>query len=166
MGAFGTLEFSAKVIDFVVFVALLVWLWMKYARPQLEAASEAENARIMAIEEALAKAKADAEAAREARRAADAERDQILRNAEESGVRDVAQQISDAEAQAGRIRAYAEGEVERQRYAASVQLRIEMIEEALAKARADAASRGDEALQASLVQRFLDDLARERKAVN
>ena len=164
MEGFGTLEYWAKVIDFVLFAAALVWLWQKFAKPQLEAASDAENARIAGIEDGLAKAKADLAAARVARETANAERETILRNADEAGARDLEAAVADAKGQAARIRAHAEGEVERQRYAAGVRLRIEMIEDALAKARRDAAARSDEALQSSLVDQLLGDLTRDNKA--
>lgn len=163
MEGIGTLEFYAKIIDFAAFVGLLYWLWAKFGKPQLEAAADAENARIIAIEEALDRAKADAAAARTAREAANAEREVILRNAEEAAAHDLAEEVTAARAQAERIRAYSEGEVERQRYAARVRLRIEMIEEALASARGEAARRTDESLQSDLVARFVDDLARVRK---
>ncbi|HVA37181.1 MAG TPA: hypothetical protein VNJ51_06180 [Candidatus Dormibacteraeota bacterium] len=166
MEGFGTLQFWAKLIDFVLFVAFLMWLWIKYGRPQVEAAVDAENGRIAGAEQALAKARSDADAAREARRVADAEREAILHNADETGAHAVVEHVAEAKAQAERIRAHAEGEVDRQRYAARVRLRIEMIEDALIKARRDAAARTDESLQSSLVEGFLDDLARERKAVN
>lgn len=164
MEGFGTLEYWAKVIDFLLFAAALVWLWQKFAKPQLEAASDAENARIAGIEEALAKAKGDLVTAHAAREAADGERETILRNADEAGARDLAAAVAEARAQAERIRAHAGGEVERQRYAAGVRLRIEMIEEALAHARRDATARSDEALQASLIDQLLEDLTRDRKA--
>jgi len=159
-----TIEYVAKLVDFVLFVAFLVWLWRKYALPQLEAAADAENKRIASIEEALAKARADVEVARNAREAANGERETILRNADEAAAHDMERQAAEAKAQAERIRAHAEGEIERQRYAARVRLRIEMIEEALRKARREAAASSDEALQSRLVEQFLEELARNRKA--
>ncbi|TAM61301.1 hypothetical protein EPN52_02925 [bacterium] len=164
MEGFGTLQYWAKLVDFLLFAGALIWIWQKFAKPQLEAAANAENARIAGIEEALAKAKADLAAARAEREAAEGERESILQHADASGARDLESALADAKAQAERVRGNAEGEVERQRYAAGVRLRIDMIEDALAKARRDAAARSDEALQSTLVDQLLDELTRNRKA--
>ena len=126
--------FIAKVIDFVIFVVVLVWLWNRFGLPMLEAQQEAQN-----------KAVADAAAYREQSERSLEEAKQSLEKAKLDSVRMVdigsaqaarlgAEERSAAEQHGTRVVAHASGELERERY----RVRRELLAETVDKAHAEA----------------------------
>ena len=148
----------SQVVGSALFVAAVVWVWIKYIQPAVLRAQSAANAQIAEAERrrdaakaALGTLQADIEVARsdaagiKERVAAEAqaERDAALREARESGERAVRN---------------AQKELERSRAAARAALRGEMIERALRLARERAAARVDDAFNAELAESFVKSL--------
>lgn len=150
----------SQVASALLFMAALVWLWVKFIQPAVLTAQAAQNARINEAERHRDEAKAaledlqreigtaqqDAVAIKD-RIAAQiaAEREIVLREAREAGER----ALRDAE-----------GELARARSAARVRLRDELLEKALGLARQDAARRIDAAADKKLAASFVRSLER------
>lgn len=154
--------FIAKVIDFVIFVVALVWLWNKYGSALLVAQQEAQN---KAVEDAIAYREASERLLNEAQ----AEVEQAKVDAQrmvEIGTAQAARLISDervaAEEHAKRILAHASGELERERYRVRRELLEETVERAHAEAREIVKSELDAARQHTLVERLMKQLEQQR----
>jgi F-type H+-transporting ATPase subunit b len=126
--------FIAKVIDFVIFVVVLVVLWNRIGAPMLVAQQEAQN-----------KSVEDANAYREESEKALAAAHKTLEKAKSDAVRMVdigtaqatrlvADERAAAEEHGKRIVAHASGELDRERY----RVRRELLEETVDKAHAEA----------------------------
>lgn len=148
----------SQVVSSIVFIAVLVFLWMRWLMPVFLAAQERSNRQITEAERhrdevkgALEALRGEMETARHdagliAQRAsqhAEHERQLVLQEATEAGER--------ALADAGR-------ELDRARAAARQRLRDELVERALRLAREDAVSRIGPALDARFVERFTQGL--------
>jgi F-type H+-transporting ATPase subunit b len=154
--------FIAKVVDFVIFVGAIVWLWNKVLVKKLVEHQEAQN-----------KIVADARLHRERAELAIAEAQLAIEQAKVDSVR----MVSVGKAQAGkliedersaalehakRIVAHASGELERERYRVRRELLEETVEQAHAKARELAKHEIDAAKQETLVEQMISDLERSR----
>lgn len=150
----------SQVASAVLFLAVLVWLWVKFIQPAVLAAQAAQNARVNEAERHRDEAKAALEglqgeiglAQQDALAIKDriaafvaAEREAILREAREAGER----ALRDAEGELARARAAARG-----------QLRDEFVEKALGLARETAARRMDAAADKKLATAFVRSLER------
>lgn len=148
----------SQVVSSVAFLAVMVWIWMKFIQPAVLSAQQAANARmaeaerhrdeakaaLASLQASVAEAERDAQSIRDRASAqAQLEREAALREAEESGERAVQN--------AGR-------ELERAREAARASFRDRLLENALNLARTKAASRVDEAASARFVSGFLNKL--------
>lgn len=152
----------SQVVSAVLFMGVLVWLWFKFIQPAILAAQDRQNKQIAQDERhrdeaksmldvlrndvenarrdaGLIGARIDGEAARE--------RDGIVAEARDAGERSV------RDAQAEFSRALAAGRE---------QLRIDMLEKALQRAREEAARRVDATVDAGLLERFTRSLERPR----
>lgn len=153
-------EYS-QIASAVLFVAVMVWIWMKFIQPAIVAAQENQNAKLAEAERHRDEAKAaldslqgelqnaqrDAEAIKQrVAGQAEIERGSTLREAREAGER------------AARS---AEGELARSRAAAREQLRGDLLERALDLARVQAAERVDARVNADLVASFLRTIERD-----
>ncbi len=152
--------FIAKLVDFAVFVIALVWLWNRVGVSALTAQQEAQNRAI----EAAARQREEAAAAVQA---ADAELAQATidaKNMVEIGATQATRLVDDerAEAQehARRLKAHADGELERERYRVRRELLEETVERAHAQAKEIVRQRLDPAAQSALVERVIEDLER------
>ena len=150
----------SQIVGAVVFVVVAVLIWNKYIAPGVKAYQASKNAEL-----------AEAEARRERMRAAatdapaeigraDADAAEIRARVASATARDRERALEEAKHEAGRIVHNADGELERARLAARDRLRVEFIEKALAKARAEAPRRIDDAANARLVSETVSDLAR------
>ncbi len=150
----------SQVASALLFLAVLVWMWLKFIQPAVLAAQAAQNARINEAERHRDEAKAALEGLRgeigQAQQDAvaikdrlgafvSAEREAVLREAREAGER----ALRDAE-----------GELARARAAARSQLRDELLEKALDLARQTAARRMDAAADKKLASSFVRSLER------
>lgn len=154
--------FIAKVIDFIVFVGAIVWVFNKYGTPALIAHQEAQNKLV-----------ADAKKHRDRAEAAVATAQHAIEQAKLDAVRMVdvgraqaAKLIEDEREQARehaqRILAHAAGELERERYRVRRELLEETVEQAHAQAQDLAKREIGPAQQHTLVERLLRHLERAR----
>ncbi len=150
----------SQVFGAVAFLVVLVVMFRKYLIPAVVANQKARNAELAEAEARRARIQADAAKARAEVEHAERDAAEIRNRIERVTKRNHANIIAEAEAEGLRILHNAEGELDRARHAARVRLRIEFIEKALAKARAEAPARVSERLDESLVGRTVDDLAR------
>lgn len=126
--------FIAKVIDFVIFVVALVWLWNRFGLPMLEAQQEAQN---KAVADAAAYREQSARSLEEAKQALEKAKLDSVRMVDigsAQAARLVADERSAAEEHGKRIIAHASGELDRERY----RVRRELLEETVDKAHAEA----------------------------
>lgn len=150
----------SQVVSAVLFIAVLVWLWLKFIMPAILAAQDRQNKQIAEAERHRDEAKATLD---------------LLRNDIESASRDAAAIKSRVDAQAAReceaivseAREAGERSVRGAQASFSGMLagardrfRAEMLEKALARARDEAATRVDDALDARLIDRFAASLER------
>ena len=134
LGSFADPVFIAKVIDFVIFVVALIWLWNRYGSPMLVAQQEAQNKM---VEDAAAYREQSEKALAEAQRALEVAKVDAVRMVEigtAHATRLVTEERSAAEELGKRILAHANGELERERY----RVRRELLEETVDKAHEEA----------------------------
>ena len=154
--------FIAKVVDFIIFVGAIVWLWNRAGVKVLVAHQEAQNKLV-----------ADAQVHRQRAALAVTQAEQAIEQAKVDAVRMVAvgkaqaaKFIEDERAaaldHAKRIVAHASGELERERYRVRRELLEETVEQVHAKARELAKQEIDAAKQQTLVERMMSDLERSR----
>jgi F0F1-type ATP synthase membrane subunit b/b' len=148
----------SQVVSALLFLATLVFMWVKFLQPAVLTAQAAQNARIVEAERhrdaakgALEGLRADIEAAQSDAAAIKnrvgsliaAERETVLREAREAGER----ALRDAQ-----------GELARARAAAAAQLRDELIDKAMIRAKETAGRRVDAAAERKLVGSFVRSL--------
>ena len=150
----------SQVFGAVAFLIVLVVMFRKYLIPAVIANQKARNAELADAESRRTRIQADAAKARAEVEAAEHDAAEIRNRIERVTTRNHAHIIAEAEAEGLRILHNAEGELDRARHAARARLRIEFIEKALAKARAEAPTRVSETVDETLVRTTLDDLAR------
>jgi F0F1-type ATP synthase membrane subunit b/b' len=157
---FETVALWSQVAGAVAFLVVLVLLFRKFLIPAVIANEQARNAEIVDAEKRLARMRADAAKARAEIETAERDAAEILGRVEHVAAREHEHALADANAEGERLLHNAEGELDRARLVARDRLRIEFIEKALAHARAEAPARVDDALNAALVRRTVEDLAR------
>ena len=152
--------FIAKVVDFVIFVVVIVWLWQRYLQQVLIAAQEAQNKR---IEDAVA-ARAENErlvgvaaAAVDTARVAGA---RMIDVAASQAKRTAVENRAAAQEHAQRIVAHAAGELDRERYRVRREVLENTVERAYSRARVLATGELDAVKQRVLLDRAIDDLGR------
>jgi F0F1-type ATP synthase membrane subunit b/b' len=154
--------FIAKVIDFVIFVAAIAWLFNWKLKAALVTHQEAQNRIVedaQAYREKCEASVTDANAAVE-RALADAAR--MIEVGKAQAARLVDEERAAARERAARILAHAGGELERERYRVRRELLEETVELAHTRARELAKREIDGAKQRALVERLLFDLERSR----
>lgn len=156
----GDPVFIAKVVDFVIFVVALVWLWNKYGVAMLTAQQEAQN---KAVEDAVRYREESEQALTDARSALETAKTDAARMVEigtAQAARLVADERAAAEDHVKRILAHAAGELERERYRVRRELLEETVERAHDEAQAIVKREVDPTRQRALVERMMDDLER------
>ena len=152
--------FIAKVIDFVIFVAALVWVWNRYGAAMLVAQQEAQN---KAVEDA-ANYRAEAEQAlRDARGALDratVDAAHMIESGTAQAARLIAQERTAAQEHGKRILAHASGELDRERYRVRRELLEDTVERAHTQAGEIVKHELDAARQHALLERAIADLER------
>ncbi|MDQ6781152.1 MAG: hypothetical protein M3Z37_08410 [Candidatus Eremiobacteraeota bacterium] len=150
--------FLAKLIDFVIFLAVIIWLYNRFGKTALIAHQEAQN-------KAVADALSRREAAEASVGAAQAAIDQAKRDAQRmvevasaQAARLIQEERAAAKAHAERILAHAAGDLERERYRVRREMLEQTVESAHAQARELAQRELDPAKQAALVDRALGAL--------
>jgi F0F1-type ATP synthase membrane subunit b/b' len=152
------LAVTSQIVGAVVFLIVAVLIWRKYIAPGVKAYQAVKNAELAEAEARRERMRADALAARAEIDAADADAHMIRERAASAAEHERAKTLEEAQAEAVRVVRNAEGELERARLAARDRLRIEFIEKALAKARADAPQRVGDPVDKKLVESTVADL--------
>ena len=150
----------SQIVGAIVFLIVAVLVWNRFIAPAVKAYTAAKNAELAEAESRREHMRADVAAARGEIETAEADAKMMAERAQLAVQRDRAKAIDDAQHEAERIVRNAEGELDRARMAARDRLRVEFIEKALAKARADATARVTDAANATLVRAVVDDLVR------
>jgi F-type H+-transporting ATPase subunit b len=149
----------SQVVAAVVFAALFVIGFMRFLTPTIEHMTAAKNDEIRENEKRRDEAAQRVAAARAEIAQATADGARIKEHIERDARREAAIIVATAHSEAQRLVRNAHADYERSRVAARDRLRIEMIDKALAAARKTVAARIDEKAEATLVGRFIEDLA-------
>ena len=148
----------SQVVAAALFIAFLVWIWVKYLQPAILAAQERQNKQIAEAERHRDEAKAMLDLLRNQINGAAHDADAIKQRAVAQAKRECDAAVADAKDAGERALANAQGELQRARAAARDQLRREILDRALAQARQDAERRVDASTNARLVNNFLGSL--------
>ena len=148
----------SQVVAAVLFIGVLVWLWVRYIQPAILAAQERANKQIAEAERHRDEAKATLDLLKNQVNGARHDAEAIRERADAQAQREYTAAVAEAKEAGERALAGAGGELQRARAAAREQLRGEMLDRALARARGEASRRVDAATNARLVDRFLRSL--------
>lgn len=159
---FETVALWSQIAGALAFLIVVVLLFRKYLIPAVKANEQARNAEVAEAEKRLARMRAGCESARTEVATAESDAAEIRGRVDRVVARDREHTLAEANAEGNRLIHNAEGELARARLVARDRMRIEFIEKALARARAEAPARVDAALNGQLVERTVDDLARGR----
>ncbi len=154
--------FIAKVVDFIIFVGAIVWLWNKAGMKALVAHQEAQNKLVADAQEHRAKCEAAIAAAQAAVEQAKLDSVRMVAVGKAQAAKLIEDEHAEAQEHAGRILAHAGGELERERYRVRRELLEETVEQAHAQAQELAKREIDPAKQQTLVERLIADLERAR----
>jgi F-type H+-transporting ATPase subunit b len=150
----------SQVVAAVLFIAFLVWIWVKYLQPAVLAAQERQNKQIAEAERHRDEAKATLDLLRNQITGAAHDADAIKARAQAQAKREFDAAVAGAKDAGERSLTNARGELDRARASAREQLRREILDRALAQARQDAGRRVDAPTNARLVNNFLGSLER------
>ncbi len=147
---YAAIAIWSEVAGSLLWIAALVYLWMRFAVPAVVSAQERRNAELAAAESRRDAALADAEAAKGELAAAESEAAEIAARAQADAADLRERLIAQARAESERLMRNAGGELERGRAVARDELRASLVEKALAIAR-DRSSRLDERTDRRLI---------------
>ncbi|HEY1977206.1 MAG TPA: ATP synthase F0 subunit B [Candidatus Baltobacteraceae bacterium] len=150
----------SQVVAAILFIAFLVWLWVKYLMPAVLAAQERQNKQIAEAERHRDEAKATLDLLRNQISGAERDAEAIKQRAVAHAKREYDANVAEAKEAGERALANAQGELARARASARDQLRREILDRALSQARQDAERRVDAPTNARLVSEFLGSLER------
>jgi F-type H+-transporting ATPase subunit b len=148
----------SEILGGIAFVVVAFVLFRKLMLPMVQAAAVARNADLVNAERRREALRAEVAEARAELEAAMREGQSIRERGKADAQRERDRILADAVHEGTRIVQNADGELERARIAARDQLRIELIEAALNRARALARERIDEGVNARLVSKTVDEL--------
>jgi len=148
----------SEIIGGIAFIIVAVWLFRKYALPAVRSGEISRNADLENAERRRTELRTEVEAARAELDRATVEADAIASRAQGDAQRLRDTIVSEGRREGARLIVNAQGELERGRIAARDQLRIEFIEKALLRARELASAQIDDAMNARLVEKTVDDL--------
>jgi len=141
---YAQLAIWSDVLSAVLFLAFLVWLWVKFLTPAIIASRDRKNAELLQTERRRDEAKAEVQVAQRELETAGGDAAAIRARAEHDAALARERIISDAALEGDRLVRNAEGELDRGRLAARDRLREELVAKALEIARESAKSLGDE----------------------
>jgi F0F1-type ATP synthase membrane subunit b/b' len=150
----------SQVASSVVFIAAMIYLWLRYLQPMVLAAQARSNAQIAEAERHRSNAKAALDALREEVDNAAHDAELIRERAKHQAEREHAAIVAEANVAGERLLRNASGELERARAAGRERLRGELVLRALDLARNDAERRVDRPVQECLIDDFLATLER------
>jgi F0F1-type ATP synthase membrane subunit b/b' len=152
----------SQVISSVLFLGVMVWLWVRFIQPAVLAAQDNSNKLIAEAERHRDEAKATLEMLGGEIDGATHDAGLIKARAAAQAQREYDESVAEATESGERALQNAGGELDRARASARDQLRVELLDRALAQARVEAARRLDERTNAVLVDRFIADLGSKR----
>ena len=150
----------SQVVAAVLFIAFLVWIWVKYLQPAVLTAQERQNKQIAEAERHRDEAKASLDLLRTQINGAAHDAGAIKERAVAQAKREYDAAVAEAKEAGERALTNAQGELDRARASAREQLRREILDRALAQARENAERRVDAPTNARLVNNFLGSLER------
>ena len=148
----------SQVVASVLFIGVLMWLWVRFIQPAIMAAQERANKQIAEAERHRDEAKAMLELLQGEANGARRDADAIRERAAEHAKREYEAAVTEAKGAGERALTNAAAEPQRARAAAREQLRGEMLDSALRRAREQASRRVDAATNTRLVDQFLGSL--------
>ncbi len=148
----------SQVVSAMLFIAAMVFIWIKYIQPAVLAAQESHNRQLAEAERHRDEAKAALDALHGEISGAQSDAEAIKRRALAQAEREHDAAVAEAKAAGERALRNAQDELGRSRAAAKTQLRTELLDKALELARGEAARRVDAPLNAQLVHSFVDQL--------
>ncbi|MBV8637133.1 MAG: hypothetical protein JO322_03550 [Candidatus Eremiobacteraeota bacterium] len=148
----------SDIVSAILFLAVLVWLWMKYIAPAVLAAQANQNRLLAEAERHRDEAKAALDLLRQEIEGAKHDADLIAERASNQAEHESGVTIAEANEAGERMLRNAQGELERARAAAREQLREELAAKALDLARREAETRVDGGVNARLVDQFVASL--------
>jgi F-type H+-transporting ATPase subunit b len=154
--------FIAKVIDFIIFIAAIGWLWNTYLVKQLVSHQEAQNKIVADAQAHRAQAETSVSAAQAAIEQAKGDAVRMVGVGKAQAAKLMADERQEAQEHAQRILAHAGGELERERYRVRRELLEETVEQAHSRAQELAKHVIDPSKQQILVDRLIADLERAR----
>ncbi len=150
----------SQVAASILFVAVLVWLWVRFIQPAILAAQDRANKQIAEAERHRDEANAMLDLLQGQLSGAARDADAIKDRAKAQAEREYEAAVAEAKEAGERALASASGELPRARSAARERLRVELLDKALARARSDAKGRVDAGTNTRLVDQFLASLER------
>jgi F-type H+-transporting ATPase subunit b len=153
--------FIAKLVDFIVFVGAVIFVYQKWGNPWLVSRQEAQNKAVEDAQAELARGQALIEAARRAVEQAELDATRMVEVGKAQAQRLVVEERAAAQEHARRILAHAAGELERERYRVRRELLEETVERATDAARDIVRRDLTPAKQNELVQSLLVSLETE-----
>ena len=150
----------SQVASSILFLVVLVWMFRKFIIPVVMTAQKNKNEEIARAEQRRDAAKVKLEELRATIGNADEDAEAIKQRAVAQAERELAAAVAEAKAAGERALHNAQGELDRARAAARETLRNEFVDKALVRAREEAAKRVTPAVNAQLVDRFVETLER------
>ena len=150
----------SQVASAVLFVAVMVYIWLRWLQPMVLVAQERSNEQIAEAEHRRDIARESLQALRDEIEGARSDAELIRARAQTQAEAERRALIDEAREEGERVLRNAQGELARSREAARVRLRDEMLARALYDARAEAKRRIDKARNEKIVDRFLVTLER------
>lgn len=149
----------SEIFGGIAFLIAAYLLFRRFMLPMVEAAAVSRNAELVNAERRREQLRAEVSTARAHLEEASREALAIRERGRSDAQREHERILTEAHAEGTRLLLNARGELERGRIVARDHLRIELIERALARARAIANEKVDAALNNRLVNRTVDELA-------
>lgn len=148
----------SQIISSILFLCVLVYLWLKFIQPAIEAAQQNKNKQIAEAERHRDEAKGAVQSLQGEIEGAKRDAELIRQRAETQAKHEADAIVMESQQAGERALRNAQGELERARAAAREQLRNEFAERALTLARQEAEQKVDGNINAQLVQRFVASL--------
>jgi F-type H+-transporting ATPase subunit b len=150
----------SQVISSFAFLAVLVYMWIKFIQPAVLAAQTNANRSIAEAERHRDEAKAALDLLSNEISGAKRDAGAIISRADEQAVHERTRSLEETREAGERALHNAQGELDRARAAAREQLRTDLLDRALAIAHGEAQRRVDDNVNGQLVQRFVTSLER------
>lgn len=151
----------SQVVSSVLFLGVMLWLWVRFIQPAVLTAQDNSNKLIAEAERHRDEAKATLEMLGGEVSGAKHDAELIKARAAAQAEREYAATVAESTEAGERALQNAGGELDRARAAARDQMRVELLDRALASARIEAGRRVDATLNAVLVDRFIAGLENE-----